>query len=36
MSLAQSIPNIPHESVPVGASEDDNVELRRIGETADI
>lgn len=26
------IPNIPHESVPVGASEDDNVEIRRWGE----
>jgi len=27
-----SLPNIPHESVPVGASEDDNVEIRRVGE----
>lgn len=27
-----SIPNIPHSSVPVGASEDDNVEIRRHGE----
>ncbi|WP_409343691.1 serine--tRNA ligase [Paenibacillus sp. MBLB4367] len=27
-----SIPNVPHESVPVGRSEDDNVEVRRIGE----
>lgn len=26
------IPNIPHESVPVGSSEDDNVEIRRWGE----
>ena len=25
------IPNIPHESVPVGRSADDNVEIRRIG-----
>jgi seryl-tRNA synthetase len=25
------IPNIPHESVPVGGSADDNVEVRRIG-----
>jgi seryl-tRNA synthetase len=25
------IPNIPHESVPVGRSADDNVEVRRIG-----
>lgn len=27
-----SIPNIPHSSVPIGASEDDNVEIRRHGE----
>jgi seryl-tRNA synthetase len=27
-----AIPNVPHESVPVGASADDNVEVRRIGE----
>jgi seryl-tRNA synthetase len=26
------IPNIPHESVPQGASEDDNLEIRRWGE----
>lgn len=26
------IPNIPHESVPVGVSEDDNVEIRRWGD----
>lgn len=26
------IPNIPHESVPVGSSEEDNVEVRRWGE----
>jgi seryl-tRNA synthetase len=30
--LLLSIPNIPHESVPVGESEDDNVEVRRWGE----
>ncbi|MFD1957178.1 serine--tRNA ligase [Paenibacillus thailandensis] len=30
--LAISIPNIPHESVPVGASEEDNVEIRRVGD----
>lgn len=30
--LMMSIPNIPHESVPVGASEDENVEVRRWGE----
>ncbi len=27
-----SIPNIPHESVPVGKDEEDNVEIRRWGE----
>ena len=32
-SLMLSIPNVPHESVPVGASEEDNVEIRRVGET---
>ncbi len=26
------IPNLPHESVPEGLSEDDNVEVRRVGE----
>jgi seryl-tRNA synthetase len=31
-----SIPNMPHSSVPVGASEDDNVEIRRIGEVPDL
>ncbi|WP_127534503.1 serine--tRNA ligase [Paenibacillus kobensis] len=30
--LTAGIPNVPHESVPVGASEEDNVELRRVGE----
>lgn len=30
--LLLSIPNIPHESVPVGASEEENVEIRRWGE----
>ncbi|REE83831.1 seryl-tRNA synthetase [Paenibacillus taihuensis] len=30
--LTLAIPNVPNESVPVGASEDDNVEIRRIGE----
>src|ERR1035441_6391079 len=30
--LLAGIPNIPHESVPVGASADDNVEQRRSGE----
>ncbi|MBJ7553044.1 serine--tRNA ligase [Marinomonas spartinae] len=31
-SLLEGIPNIPHESVPEGTSEDDNVEIRRWGE----
>jgi seryl-tRNA synthetase len=30
--LALSVPNVPHESVPAGASEQDNVEVRRFGE----
>ncbi len=29
--LLLSIPNIPHESVPVGDTEDDNVEIRKWG-----
>jgi len=27
-----SLPNVPHESVPVGKDENDNVEIRRVGE----
>ncbi len=30
-ALLMSIPNLPHESVPVGKSEEDNVEVCRIG-----
>lgn len=30
--LLAGIPNLPHESVPVGRSEADNVEIRRVGE----
>ncbi|RDI36637.1 serine--tRNA ligase [Falsibacillus pallidus] len=30
--LLLSIPNIPHESTPIGATEDDNVEVRKWGE----
>jgi seryl-tRNA synthetase len=30
--LLEGIPNVPHESVPVGRSEADNVEVRRVGE----
>lgn len=29
--LLMSVPNLPHESVPVGADENDNVEIRRWG-----
>ncbi len=29
--LLMTIPNLPHESVPVGKSEEDNVEVRRVG-----
>ena len=31
--LLLQIPNIPHESVPEGTSDDDNVELYKVGET---
>ena len=31
-----SIPNIPHESVPVGETEDDNVEARKWGEVREF
>jgi len=30
-TLLMSMPNIPHESVPVGESEEENVEVRRFG-----
>ena len=30
--MLAGIPNLPHESVPVGKSEEDNVEVRRVGE----
>jgi seryl-tRNA synthetase len=30
--LLEGIPNLPHDSVPVGSSEADNVEIRRVGE----
>ncbi|MDF2947965.1 MAG: serS [Bacillales bacterium] len=35
-NLLMSIPNIPHESVPVGESEDDNIPVRQIGEVRDF
>jgi seryl-tRNA synthetase len=31
-ALLLTLPNVPHASVPVGRSEDDNVEVRRCGE----
>ena len=31
-SLQQQIPNLPHDSVPLGKDEDDNLEIRRWGE----
>jgi seryl-tRNA synthetase len=34
--LLQEIPNIPHETVPEGASEDDNVEIRRWGQVKEF
>jgi len=30
------VPNIPHESTPIGASEDDNVEIRRWGKPTQL
>ena len=30
--LMLNIPNIPHESVPVGDTEDENIEIRKWGE----
>jgi seryl-tRNA synthetase len=34
--LLLSIPNIPHESVPIGDTEDDNIEIRKWGELPDF
>jgi seryl-tRNA synthetase len=34
--LMLSVPNLPHETVPVGASEEDNVEIRRHGEQTEL
>ena len=31
-NITEGLPNLPHESIPVGASEDDNVEINRWGE----
>ncbi len=35
-AMLMSMPNIPHESVPDGLSEEDNVEIRRWGEPAEF
>lgn len=35
-AMVASLPNLPHESVPEGASEDDNVELHRWGTTREF
>ncbi len=32
-TLLLNVPNLPHDSVPVGRSAEDNVEVRRVGET---
>ncbi|MDF2961302.1 MAG: seryl-tRNA synthetase [Paenibacillus sp.] len=32
--IIMALPNVPNDSVPVGHSEDDNVEIRRVGEPA--
>ena len=31
-NILLTIPNVPHESVPIGDTEDDNVEVRKWGE----
>ncbi|MDG0808992.1 serine--tRNA ligase [Cohnella rhizosphaerae] len=35
-AMLLAVPNIPNESVPVGASEADNVEVRRVGEPVSL
>lgn len=35
-AILLALPNLPHDSVPVGASEDDNVEIRRWGDLAEF
>lgn len=35
-AILLALPNLPHESVPVGASEEENVEIRRWGEPAEF
>ena len=34
--LLLSIPNIPHESVPIGETEEDNIEIRQWGKVRDF
>lgn len=35
-NLLLNVPNIPHKSVPVGVSEEDNVEVRKVGKPRDF
>jgi seryl-tRNA synthetase len=35
-NLLLNVPNLPHESVPVGKSEEDNVEVRKVGKPRDF
>lgn len=35
-AIVLAIPNVPQDGVPVGASEEDNVEIRRVGEAPDF
>ncbi len=35
-AIVTGLPNTPHDSVPIGADEDDNVEIRRWGEPRDF
>jgi seryl-tRNA synthetase len=35
-SIIMALPNIPNDNVPFGQSEDDNVEIRRVGEPAKL
>jgi seryl-tRNA synthetase len=35
-SIILALPNIPSDDVPVGQSEDDNIEIRRVGEPAKL
>ena len=36
VELMRNVPNLPHASVPVGRSEEDNVEIRRWGDAAGV